>query len=294
MYLTKKWEIMSLSKELWAWIDPYQNIFGKCTALISAIFTLLPDGIFEHIKVSSYFSDYVNIICLKIALAMVIAISIYGVLKLLRDFGTSRLITGRNYSIEIQYGNLFDKEKNGKIVISFDECFTTLVNETDPGAINPGSICGQFLKEHPLDESTMEKLILSAKLKPLPTGSNYKGKIRYETGSIVPMGSKWLLLAFTKLNKDGRAAMSHNEYVQTLAKFWEELDKYYSQEDIYIPILGTGTTRIDSNNYSSQELLDIIISSYKLSPYKLRRSNKLHIVCRNDGEISLAKIGREI
>ena len=38
-----------------------------------------------------------------------------------------------------------------------------------------------------------------------------------------------------------------------------EIDKYYAQKDVCMPILGSGVTRIDGVSITQQELLDIIV-----------------------------------
>lgn len=78
---------------------------------------------------------------------------------------------------------------------------------------------------------------------------------------------------------------------------WEELHKYYNQQDISISILGSGQTYIDDNSgtsLSQQELLDIIILSYKLSPHKIKYPHKLRIICRKSDGFSLNEIDSKI
>ena len=58
--------------------------------------------------------------------------------------------------------------------------------------------------------------------------------------------------------------------------------------------LGSGLTRIDSETNASltqQELLDIIIYSYKLSRYKIKPPCQLRIICKKNANFSLNKIG---
>ena len=58
-------------------------------------------------------------------------------------------------------------------------------------------------------------------------------------------------------------------------------------------ILGAGLTRFDGGSGASipqQELLDMIIWSYKLSSHKIKSPCKLRIICRRDQEFSLDKI----
>ena len=69
------------------------------------------------------------------------------------------IMKGREYSIAVEYGNLF--EKDGFKVIPFDECFTTIIG-TKTGDIKKGSVCGQYLEKYPIDN--MQNLIEEAGL----------------------------------------------------------------------------------------------------------------------------------
>ena len=189
------------------------------------------------------------------------------------------------YSIEVRYGDLFELN-DGKVIIPFDECFTTEINDL-PSGINQHSICGQYLKRYPIQN--MDKLIDKVGLKPSTTVSQYQSKNSYESGRIVPNG-QFLLMAFAKLDKDGLARMTRDEYLQCLFVLWREIEKYYGQENIYMPILGSGVTRMEDKSLSQQELLDLIIGSYQLTSHKIKLPNKLYIICRKNGDFSINKI----
>ncbi len=176
-------------------------------------------------------------------------------------------------------------------VINFDECFTTSLGNS-PADIKPTSICGQYLKKNPIQD--MQSLIDNAQLKPTRGKSKYQNKVRYESGKLVPNG-EYLLLAFAKLDKDGLGRFfSHDEFLDCLSLLWKEIDKYYGQEDVCIPVLGAGITRMNGALLTQQELLDIIIRSYKLSPHKIKSPCQLHIVCKKCDDFSLNKIGENI
>ena len=57
-----------------------------------------------------------------------------------------------------------------------------------------------------------------------------------------------------------------------------------------MPIIGSGVTRFKDVTLSKQELLDVIIASYRLNIRKIHKPNKLIIICPK-GDISLSKIG---
>ena len=64
-----------------------------------------------------------------------------------------------------------------------------------------------------------------------------------------------------------------------------------------IPILGAGLTRFDGGSGASipqQELLDMMIWSYKLSSHKIKTPYKLRIICRRREDFSLNKIDSQV
>jgi hypothetical protein len=207
-----------------------------------------------------------------------------------RCFRRSICIKGHGYSIVIEYGDILKKD-NCKRVINFDECFTTSVGD-EPSDVKRCSICGQYLAANPIHN--MQTLIEKAQLKPAKGKSRYQGKVRYESGRLVPNGED-LLMAFAKLDEDGRGCFfSREEFLDCLSILWNEIDKYYGQKDVCIPILGSGITRFEDKLLTKQELLDIIVASYKLSSHKIKPPCQLHIVCKKSDDFSLNRIGEKL
>lgn len=88
--------------------------------------------------------------------------------------------------------------------------------------------------------------------------------------------------------------MTREELNECLSILWIEIDKYYGQQDVCILILDSGITRMDDTSLMQQELLDIIIESYKLSAAKIKKLSKLCIVCKRTDDFSLNRIGNYI
>jgi len=198
-------------------------------------------------------------------------------------------IRNDNYTVSVEYGDLLEMD-SCKVVIPFDECFTTTVG-SNPQDVNPSSVCGKFLNKHPeLNRAVMEKLISDVGLKPSRKSSKFAGTICYESGKVVQYEDRFLLMAFAKLDKDGRGELTFEEYCQSLAVLWDEIDKYYGQIDVCIPVLGTGVARIGDGNISRQEFLDILISSYITSRRKIKPDAHLRIICRREDDINIDKI----
>lgn len=268
-------------------------------ATISIVFTFVPEAMFgkhifiseamlKHIALEEYALE-INIIVNRVVSFVIvwgIVAIVYKMYLLLRN---KISIKGKNYKVTVEYGNIL-KMKNCKKVISFDECFSTHVGNA-PSDIKETSICGQYLITN--TSLNIPLLLSKAQIKPLKTKSKYQSKERYESGRILPNGDD-LLLAFAKLDKDGLGRFfSRDEYLQCLSLLWEEIDKYYGQKDVCIPILGAGLTRFDGGSgasISQQELLDMMIWSYKLSSHKIKSPYKLRIICKRTEGFSLDKI----
>lgn len=253
-------------------------------AIISVIFIVVSEDWLKTITVNSKWSETTNymIVRLLICFAVFILGNVgYGIYRKIRR----RVIINRNnYSIQVEYGDLL-KVTDGKVVIDFDECFTTKVGE-EPSDIKPLSVCGQYLSKHPIDD--MHRLIEIAGVQPERRKSKYNNQDCYKPGTIVPNGN-YLLMAFSKLDQNGLGQLTYNEFVDCLDKLWSQIDLWHGTNDVYLPILGSHITRVD-NDLTQQELLDIMISSYLISPKKMKKPCKLHIMCKEREGFSLNKI----
>lgn len=271
-------------------------------AIVTGIFTFVPEaflGKYEWITqvtleqggLSRVDAQDVNIVISRLAcflLIWIVTSLLYMSFLKLRRWVT---IKGQNYSIRVEYGNIL-KKKNCKRVINFDECYTTQVGNATAD-INPGSICGQYLTLH--SDLNVQQLIEAAQITPVRSNSKYLHKTRYDSGTIVPNGDD-LLMAFAKLDERGKGRFfSRDEYLACLDLLWKELENNYSEKDICVPILGAGTTSFDGGSgasISQQDLLDMMIWSYKLSSHKIKAPHKLRIVCRKSSDFSINNIGK--
>jgi len=258
-------------------------------AIISAIFTFVPEALLGKYKLFDKCSDEINIILIRILIFITIFILSIVLNAIYLKFRRKIYIKGHNYSICIKYGDILKMNKC-KNVVPFDECFTTSVGNL-PSNIKPDSICGQYLSKNPIQD--IQVLIDNIHLQPAKNKSKYQNKVCYTSGKLVPNGND-LLLAFAKLDKDGLGHLTREEYLDSLSVLWKEIDKYYGQKDVCIPVLGSGVTRINDTSFTQQELLDMIICSYKLSGNKIKYPYKLYIICKKRDDFSLNKIGESV
>lgn len=269
---------------------------GTAFSITSAIISFLPENFYLNIKagvteihaVSEIKDGNFILICrLLIFIVVLMICTIFGLF--IRSVWWRRRFHGKNYTVIVQYGNLFKMNKCKKI-ITFDECFTTKVGES-PSTIKPDSICGQYLLANP--NLNIKELINDCGLKPIKKKSEYQKQDSYKPGSIVPNGD-YLLMPFATLNNDGLGEMSYDEYLLCLETLWKGINKYYGSKSVCMPVIGSGRTRFDGIQPSQQELLDIIIESYKLSREKIKLPYKLYIICRKSEDFSLNQIGQTL
>ncbi len=259
-------------------------------SIATTLFTFVPDSIIGSVKLCDKLSDDKNLLINRVGILIVVFL-LSLILNWLYNLCRCKIkVEGRNYTIQVEYGNLL-KCKNCQKVIAFDECFTTKIG-TAPHEIKASSICGQYLKDH--QGIDLKKILSDAGLKPEEEKSKYKNQDRYKSGSIAPNGDD-LLLAFAKLDKNGRGYFpTRKEYLDSLAYMWSEIHKHYQTKDVCISVLGGGQTSIGESNPTNQELVDLIIESYKLYSQKIKKPQKLRIICRRKDDISLNKIGETI
>lgn len=268
--------------------------FSVAFAITTGIFTFVPESVFTKIQVFKRITGDWNVTVNRVILLMIVyIISLTGTLLYYRS-RRSISIKGRNYCIKVQYGNILkaDAIKNFILrkkcwrVISFDECFTTSIG-TEKWQINENSLCGQYLKKYPI--TNMQHLINATGLTPCVNKSKFRNSTCYASGSIIPRDG-FFLMAFAKLNQDGLGEITYQQYLECLNLLWSEINKNYGQRDVYISIIGSGVTRMNDKELTTQELLETIVYSYKLNCNKIKSPYKLHIVCRKKDGVLLDEI----
>lgn len=285
-------------------IDFLKKSVAWAFGIVTGVFMFVPESFFEKCKwiTQNVFQHYellsgldindINITISRIVCFLVIFVMTSVAYTIYLKYNKCITIKGDNYLIQVEYGDIHKEDEGCKRVINFDECFTTQVGEKIAD-INPSSICGQYLMKHPnLD---IQKLIADANIKPAQRKSKYQKNICYDSGTIVPNGDD-LLMAFAKLDEKGKGRFfSRDEYLLCLELLWKELENHYSQKDVCVPILGAGTTSFDGGagaSISQQDLLDMMIWSYKLSSHKIKSPHKLRIICKKNKGFSINNIDK--
>ncbi|MBV6881422.1 hypothetical protein KVY03_16400 [Epilithonimonas sp. FP105] len=101
------------------------------------------------------------------------------------------------------------------------------------------------------------------------------------------------MTAFTKFDEHNKAILTMPEYIEFLINFWDRVNRVYAQKTVSVPIFGSGITRIkEHKNISDEDLLKIMLWTFKLSEMKFKHPAKLTIVVHEDkiGQINLFNI----
>lgn len=267
----------------------WSNLCSLTLAITTGCFSFFSEECFNKTICWSFLPSYWNETINKILFLIIIGFLVYLGMSTWKYFRKKITIKGHDYKLIVEYGDIFNTQ-NCKRVINFDECFSTEIGEA-PYQIKTSSICGQFLQKN--SNIDVPALLSNLGLKPQRKLSDFSSKKCYEPGSLIPYG-EYLLMAFGKLNKDGRAVMTRTDYIDSLNTLWKEIDKYYTQSDVAIPVLGAGITRFKGEMLTQQQLIDIIIASYQISQYKIKKPNCLHIICKERDDFSLNKVGETL
>ena len=270
-------------------------------SIIGGVFTILPESIFRVFPFVNRLVDVIKKLWKSCPMTDLELCGVLGRIEfaifvllicmlILSVYFSSRRkisIKGKNYCIQVKYGDIFKEE--GWKVINFDECFTTKVG-SGKGDIKASSVCGKYLARYPIEN--IQSLIDEAGLKACRKKSLYQNKVRYNSGFIIPRDD-YFLMSFAQLDSEGLGFFeSREKYYQCLSTLWKELDARYDNKDVCISILGSGLTRIGDETLSRQELVDMIIYSYKLSHRKIKTT--LKIICLRGKDFSLDQVGKTI
>lgn len=199
-----------------------------------------------------------------------------------------------NSEIEVYFGDIFEDSAELK-AISFNEYFDTQV---DDKIISKRSLHGQFIEKlyagrvDALDDiiAADEHLpeMIAGENPTRPAGK----KTKYKLGTVC-MAEEYLLIALSRFDANNKAFLEISDYISCLIAFWNEVDSVYNERTLALPVLGSGITRFrDYESISDQELLELIIWTFKLSRIKFTYPSKVKIVVweKKSEKINLQKL----
>lgn len=247
--------------------------FSDYTSTISTIFSLLL--IFIDIPTE-------NKITLGVIFLFILSLLYFGIwLK-------SNNLTEVNLDVEgtivtVTAGDLF--QQDGFKVIAFNEYFDTQV---DDNIISHKSLNGLYIDNHLSDSiPDLDERISNFNFDEDETLEvNHQRKIgkkqKYSLGTIF-VNEDYLLTAFSKFDDKNRAFLTMPDYLGFLINFWDKVNRIYAQKSVSVPIFGSGITRIkEHKNISDEDLLKIMLWTFRISEMRFKFPAKLTIVIHND------------
>ena len=89
---------------------------------------------------------------------------------------------------------------------------------------------------------------------------------------------QFIFVAFSKFDSQYQAYLDLPDYLFCLANFWTELNRVYNGENIVVPLMGSGLTRLANNSLSKQQQLQLLIDSLKYSNLSFAYDSHITIV----------------
>ena len=213
-----------------------------------------------------------------VILASVALILIYLVVWVVANFAQRARLNVNGSSVFVKVGDIF-KEKGLK-TIAFNEYFDT---QADDVLISKSSLNGQYvLKKNANQIANLDTRIANdTHLKGSIASRNSKRslgkKIKYDLGSIYVDGD-YLLTAFSRFDNENRAFLSLKDYIACMLNFWDEVDRVYANRSVAVPLMGSGITRIKDADVQPQELLQLLLWTFKISRVKFKHPANATIV----------------
>lgn len=178
----------------------------------------------------------------------------------------------------IKFGDLF--LESGLKTITFNEYFDTIVDEK---LISSNTINGKFLNNIVPDilqiDSAIEndnecrKNIIS-----IDYSRTDGKKMRYKLGTAIKF-DEYVLVAFSKFNEHNQAYLTLADYLSCLANYWSEINRVYNGENVVLPLMGTGITRLMcGNSITCQKAMEIIIQTFEYSNLSFAHNCKITLV----------------
>lgn len=209
---------------------------------------------------------------------VIILLTVYVAMWIMANIQNKTTLSINNSTLVVRTGNIFEEDELK--VIAFNEYFDTQV---DNKIIAENTLNGIYIKSKINDIKEIDDLmdtddILNKKVFEHNNSRSYGKKKRYKLGTVF-QNNDYLLTAFTKFDNDNRAYLNMDDYINFLLNFWNEIDIIYAGRSVSIPLLGSGITRFKGYDIiSEQELLELLIWSFKVSRIKFTYPSKVSII----------------
>lgn len=204
--------------------------------------------------------------------------------------GRQRVQQGVLDELELTVPPLEEQQKIGAFLALMDEkiAINNKINDnfdvdTEHGIVDPNSLHGQYVNNYAGKTpdalyNDIVKALQSKKPKMVDQERPYGGQIKYKLGTIYDDKQGYLLLAYSKFDKDNRAYLKCDDIAQCYLNLWNEIDIIRGTKSIALPVLGAGGVVRFSKDYTPQQLIELILWSFRISGIRLSKNATLTIV----------------
>jgi len=256
-----------------------KNVRNKFWIYFSVI-----SGILSFILLFNIIPDQYNN-CLKYFgyAAFVILILIYLFIWYRANNLTNINIDVEGSNVNIKCGDLF--LETGLKTIPFNEFFDTIV---DDKIISKQSLNGIFINRFFNDNvNELDTFIVENSDNSDIIDNGYERtrggkKVQFKLSTSF-VYDDYIITAFSKFDEHNRATLTMPEYIEFLINFWDRVNRIYAQKNVSVPIFGSGITRLkEHKNIGDEDLLKIMLWTFKLSEMKFKYPAKLSIIINED------------
>ena len=180
--------------------------------------------------------------------------------------------------VVIKYGDIF-YERGFKVI----GCDTHFDDRIDDIVIAKKSLHGQLFLEH--GDINDIKCTVEKTAKKLGLKKNELGQYTFPLGTIIRYDSKvdgqtYLMLAMSELDKKYKARTNIAKFESMLMEMWREIDRVYANNDVVLPILGTGILEFDDGPKDRKSLLRCMLCTF--NNRRIRLNAHIKVVIHNE------------
>lgn len=256
------------------------NQYGKIIAGLATGFSIIQTCLSEQNQVPA----------LKFFLGLLLPIYIGTVIWANKRTQISLKI--RNTKVVVKQGDLF--RERGKKVIPVNEYFDTHVGD---GIVDAKTLHGQYIKKYAQkspDElySDIVNALGSEDTTCIEQRKAPAKNIKYALGTIYDDNNGFLLLAYSSFDEDNRARLGRFDIAKCYMNMWDQVDIYRGSNSIIFPVLGSGGVIRFEKDFTPQQLIELMLWSFRLSGINLARNASLNIIVHDTlvNEINFVKL----
>lgn len=220
---------------------------------------------------------------------IVLSIVIYLILWIKANLKTNITIDYEGSNIEIKEGDILNEYNNDDSfrVFAFNEYFDTKVDDKIIAASTlNGKILNQLSEYEKINGLIEKDEHLKRNIVSKNNNRENGKRTKYKLGTIFKYKNMFFT-AMTHFDEENKAYLSIQDYIRFLINFWDEVNQYYAGKTVVLTLLGSGITRIDNYSYSNEQILKLILLTFKIRRIKFKMPSKLVILLDKDTNNSI-------